>query len=40
IDNQCVDRAYRIGQEEDVTTYRLITCGTVEELIYRKQGQN
>ncbi|KAM7523482.1 hypothetical protein LguiA_013384 [Lonicera macranthoides] len=36
-DNQSVDRAYRIGQEKDVIVYRLMTCGTVEEKIYRKQ---
>lgn len=36
-DNQSVDRAYRIGQNKDVIVYRLMTCGTVEEKIYRKQ---
>ncbi|PON78685.1 Protein CHROMATIN REMODELING [Trema orientale] len=36
-DNQSVDRAYRIGQIKDVVVYRLMTCGTVEEKIYRKQ---
>ncbi|GER36248.1 chromatin remodeling 24 [Striga asiatica] len=36
-DNQSVDRAYRIGQKNDVIVYRLMTCGTVEEKIYRKQ---
>ncbi|XP_015573004.2 protein CHROMATIN REMODELING 24 [Ricinus communis] len=36
-DNQSVDRAYRIGQRKDVLVYRLMTCGTVEEKIYRKQ---
>lgn len=36
-DNQSVDRAYRIGQQKDVVVYRLITCGTVEEKIYKKQ---
>ncbi|XP_050259365.1 uncharacterized protein LOC126704402 isoform X4 [Quercus robur] len=36
-DNQSVDRAYRIGQTKDVIVYRLMTCGTVEEKIYRKQ---
>lgn len=34
---QSVDRAYRIGQTRDVLVYRLISCGTVEEKIYRKQ---
>uniref|UniRef100_A0A8D0L4A0 DNA excision repair protein ERCC-6-like n=1 Tax=Sphenodon punctatus TaxID=8508 RepID=A0A8D0L4A0_SPHPU len=36
-DAQAVDRAYRIGQKENVLIYRLITCGTVEEKIYRRQ---
>ncbi|KAM1200979.1 hypothetical protein ACFX2I_017177 [Malus domestica] len=36
-DNQSVDRAYRIRQNKDVIVYRLMTCGTVEEKIYRKQ---
>ncbi len=37
-DAQAVDRAYRMGQSRDVAVYRLITCGTVEEKIYRKCG--
>lgn len=36
-DAQAVDRAYRIGQQKNVIVYRLITCGTVEEKIYRRQ---
>ncbi|XP_012936041.1 DNA excision repair protein ERCC-6-like [Aplysia californica] len=36
-DAQAVDRAFRIGQEKNVVVYRLITCGTVEEKIYRRQ---
>ncbi|CAH8494429.1 unnamed protein product [Dicrocoelium dendriticum] len=36
-DAQAVDRAYRIGQKSNVIVYRLITCGTVEEKIYRRQ---
>ncbi|KAJ4966305.1 hypothetical protein NE237_018154 [Protea cynaroides] len=36
-DNQSVDRAYRIGQKKDVLVYRLMTCGTIEEKIYRMQ---
>ncbi|KAF9609750.1 hypothetical protein IFM89_018198 [Coptis chinensis] len=36
-DNQSVDRAYRIGQKKDVVVYRLMTCGTIEEKIYRMQ---
>ncbi|XP_010459122.1 PREDICTED: protein CHROMATIN REMODELING 24 [Camelina sativa] len=37
MDNQIIDRAYRIGQKNDVVVYRLITSGTVEEKVYRKQ---
>jgi SNF2 family DNA or RNA helicase len=37
IDDQAVDRIYRIGQTRNVVIYRLITCGTIEEKIYRKQ---
>ncbi|XP_022256927.1 DNA excision repair protein ERCC-6-like [Limulus polyphemus] len=36
-DAQAVDRVYRIGQRSSVVIYRLITCGTVEEKIYRRQ---
>lgn len=36
-DAQAVDRAYRIGQTDNVIIYRLITCGTMEEKIYRRQ---
>ncbi|XP_068679603.1 DNA excision repair protein ERCC-6-like [Montipora foliosa] len=36
-DAQAVDRVYRIGQKKTVIIYRLITCGTLEEKIYRKQ---
>ncbi|XP_014678713.1 PREDICTED: DNA excision repair protein ERCC-6-like [Priapulus caudatus] len=36
-DAQAVDRVYRIGQDKPVVVYRLITCGTVEEKIYRRQ---
>ncbi|XP_077213472.1 chromatin remodeling 24 [Tasmannia lanceolata] len=36
-DNQSVDRAYRIGQNKDVIVYRLMTCGTIEEKIYKMQ---
>ncbi|KAL7890071.1 hypothetical protein AOLI_G00023290 [Acnodon oligacanthus] len=37
LDAQAVGRAHRIGQTKDVKTYRLITCGTLEERIYRRQ---
>merc|ERR1719334_1299023 len=36
-DAQAVDRSYRIGQVNDVMVYRVVTCGTVEEKIYRRQ---
>lgn len=36
-DAQAVDRCYRIGQRKNVTVYRLITAGTVEEKMYEKQ---
>eukprot|EP00741_Cyanophora_paradoxa_P008311 tig00001292_g8040.t1 len=37
LDNQAVDRVYRIGQRKPVVVYRLLTCGTIEEKIYRRQ---
>ena len=37
VDSQSVDRCYRIGQWRPVLVYRLVTCGTIEEVIYRKQ---
>ncbi|RMX67564.1 hypothetical protein DD238_001557 [Peronospora effusa] len=36
-DCQAQDRAYRIGQTKDVQVYRLITLGTIEEMIYVRQ---
>ncbi|XP_052802946.1 DNA excision repair protein ERCC-6-like [Mya arenaria] len=36
-DAQAVDRVFRIGQDKNVVIYRLITCATVEEKIYRRQ---
>ena len=36
-DRQAVDRAYRIGQKNNVIVYRLIMAGTVEEKMYEKQ---
>ncbi|ESS62854.1 DNA excision/repair protein SNF2 [Trypanosoma cruzi Dm28c] len=37
LDAQAIDRVHRIGQTRDVVVYRLITCGTVEEKVYRNQ---
>lgn len=36
-DAQARERAWRFGQEREVTIYRLITAGTVEEKIYQRQ---
>ncbi|KAL4147739.1 hypothetical protein PRNP1_011493 [Phytophthora ramorum] len=36
-DCQAQDRAYRIGQTKDVQVYRLITLGTIEEMMYVRQ---
>ncbi len=36
-DTQARERAWRIGQEKDVTIYRLLTSGTIEEKIYHLQ---
>ena len=36
-DAQAQDRAYRMGQKEFVSVYRLIAQGTIEELAYMRQ---
>ncbi|CAH0398031.1 unnamed protein product [Chilo suppressalis] len=36
-DNQAKERAWRIGQQKNVTVYRLISAGTIEEKIYQRQ---
>ncbi|TRY63996.1 hypothetical protein TCAL_00795 [Tigriopus californicus] len=36
-DTQARERAWRIGQEKQVTIYRLMTAGTIEEKIYHRQ---
>jgi len=36
-DLQAQDRAYRIGQTRDVEVYRLVSAGTVEEIVYARQ---
>ena len=35
IEQQATDRAYRIGQQQNVTVYHLISKGTIEEKILR-----
>ena len=36
-DEQAQDRSYRIGQKRDVQIYRLVTRGSIEELMYMRQ---
>jgi hypothetical protein len=36
-DMQSRERAWRLGQKREVTVYRLITRGTIEEKIYQRQ---
>lgn len=36
-DLQAIDRAYRLGQKRDVNVYRLITTGSLEEVVYTRQ---
>uniref|UniRef100_A0A5F7ZSL6 ERCC excision repair 6, chromatin remodeling factor n=1 Tax=Macaca mulatta TaxID=9544 RepID=A0A5F7ZSL6_MACMU len=35
--NEARERAWRIGQKKQVTVYRLLTAGTIEEKIYHRQ---
>ncbi|KAI5162586.1 chromatin-remodeling ATPase INO80 [Nematocida ausubeli] len=37
-DQQAMDRAHRLGQTKQVTVYRLITAGTIEERIMERAG--
>ena len=39
VESQATDRAHRIGQNKPVTSYKLITAGTVEERILKLQEQ-
>jgi DNA helicase INO80 len=39
IDSQAMDRAHRLGQTKQVTVYRLITRGTIEERIRKRALQ-
>jgi DNA excision repair protein ERCC-6-like 2 len=36
-DLQAQDRAYRIGQTRDVEVFRMISVGTIEEIVYARQ---
>jgi len=36
-DLQAQDRAYRLGQTQDVRVYRLVSAGCIEEIIYLRQ---
>jgi SNF2 family DNA or RNA helicase len=38
-ENQAVDRAHRIGQQNKVFSYKMITKGTIEEKILELQSQ-
>ncbi|KAI1384871.1 SNF2 family N-terminal domain-containing protein [Hypoxylon trugodes] len=38
-DMQARERAWRLGQKKEVTIYRLLTAGTIEEKIYHRQIQ-
>ena len=39
MDSQATDRAHRIGQQKQVTVYKLITSGTVEEKVLQLQQE-
>lgn len=39
VDQQAMDRAHRVGQTKQVTVYRLITKGSIEERILVKAKQ-
>ncbi|KAJ3281646.1 putative DNA helicase ino80 [Borealophlyctis nickersoniae] len=39
VDQQAMDRAHRLGQTKQVTVYRLITAGTIEERILVRAKQ-
>lgn len=38
-DQQAMDRAHRVGQTKQVTVYRLVTKGTIEDRILQRARQ-
>jgi len=34
---QAVDRSFRLGQQREVQVYRLVSRGTLEEMMYMRQ---
>ena len=39
MEDQAIGRAHRMGQEQNVEVYRMITRGTIEEKIQELQAQ-
>ncbi|MCB1109700.1 MAG: DEAD/DEAH box helicase [Chlamydiia bacterium] len=39
VENQATDRVHRIGQKENVSVYKLVTLGTIEEKIVEMQNR-
>lgn len=39
VENQATDRVHRLGQKKSVSSYKLITLGTIEEKIQRLQNR-
>ena len=39
MDEQAMDRTHRLGQTKQVTVYRLLAKGTIEERIMRRARQ-
>lgn len=39
VDLQAIDRAHRIGQKREVTIYRFVTQGAIEEVIVRRAAK-
>jgi SNF2 family DNA or RNA helicase len=39
VENQATDRVHRIGQQRSVSSYKLVTLGTIEEKIIELQNR-